>query len=177
MNLPDYFWARTKTTDCIIWTGAQNSRGYGCFAVDGKSELAHRLAYMDKVGPIPDGMTIDHLCRVHSCVNPDHLEVVTQGENNRRAGLRIGGLCKRGHEITEANLYINSKGRKECDDCRRIQRANLRDRDRTANAHGSRAIRAWAVENGYNVPPRGNLPGSIRDAYLDAHNLARKAAA
>lgn len=74
----------TMPTPCVIWTGALNSRGYPCFSVGGWSQLAHRLAYQDAFGEIPEGLTIDHLCRVKRCVNPDHLEAVTRGENARR---------------------------------------------------------------------------------------------
>lgn len=72
---------------CIPWVGAQTSRGYGCFCVGGKSknQLAHRWIYQALVGPIPDGLTIDHLCRNKLCVNPEHLEPVPLRENVRRA--------------------------------------------------------------------------------------------
>ncbi len=64
---------------CWFWLGAL-SRGYGSL----KNARAHRVAYEMTIGPIPEGLVIDHLCRVTSCVNPDHLEAVTQAENVRR---------------------------------------------------------------------------------------------
>lgn len=66
------FWAKVDKddTDCWLWTGCLNSCGYGCWAVNGKSQLTHRLAYEALVGPIPEGLTIDHLCRVRACCNP-----------------------------------------------------------------------------------------------------------
>lgn len=70
---------------CWLWTSRQDRDGYGRFAVEGKDFRAHRFAYKDLVGPIPDGLTIDHLCRVPGCVNPAHMEPVTAGENKRRA--------------------------------------------------------------------------------------------
>lgn len=124
--LPAHFWAKTRTTDCIVWTGAANSKGYPCFLMDGSSQLAHRLAYEDKYGPIPDGMTVDHLCRVRTCVNADHLEVVTIAENNRRKktadGLRVGGECIYGHQLTDLTVYRHPRGHLECRECRREQK-------------------------------------------------------
>ena len=88
--LPEY---RPELGPCWIWTGARMPAGYGTFAEvtyvasTGRSKFvgAHRWAYVNTSGPIPDGMHIDHLCRVTSCVNPAHLETVTIAENNRRA--------------------------------------------------------------------------------------------
>lgn len=72
---------------CWIWTGAVNSRGYGCLIVQGKAWLAHRLVHEVILGPIPAGHQVDHLCRRRMCVNPLHLEAVTGRENNRRVRL------------------------------------------------------------------------------------------
>lgn len=98
-------------TPCWVWTGCRNNgRGYGQFRVggrlDGKTKLVHRLVYDLLVGPIPEGLQLDHLCRNRACCNPAHLEPVTQ-EENRRRGLR-GGLnthCLNGHEYTPENTY------------------------------------------------------------------------
>lgn len=83
------FWAKVdKTETCWLWTAAIRRRsGYGVFSHQARTMLAHRFAYELLVGPIPDGLVIDHLCRVRHCVNPDHLEPVTQRENLRR-GMR-----------------------------------------------------------------------------------------
>lgn len=70
-------------TPCWIWQRAVDSGGYGKWRKDGEY-LAHRVYYKKAKGPIPEGLTIDHLCRVHSCVNPEHLEAVTNIENMRR---------------------------------------------------------------------------------------------
>lgn len=123
-GLPDNFWTKVRESDCWIWYGAVNNKGYGCFAVGRKSVLAHRLAYEDARGPIPKGMTIDHVCRVRNCVNPNHLEVVTIAENNRRkkvaGGLAIGGSCHKGHYLAdESSVYRHPRGHVECRQCRR----------------------------------------------------------
>lgn len=132
MSLPAAFWMKATTTDCIVWTGAQNSKGYGCFAIHGVSHLAHRLAWEDAHGHIPDGMTVDHLCRVRSCVNVAHLELVASRENTRRAiALRVGEDCKRGHRIaSEADLYMRKNGIVECRECRRAAKSRHSSRTR-----------------------------------------------
>jgi hypothetical protein len=85
-TLPERFWdkAALYPSGCLVWQAALNSQGYGQFVHDGRTQSAHRLAYVEANGPIPDGLQIDHLCRVRSCVNPEHLEAVTASENNRR---------------------------------------------------------------------------------------------
>ncbi len=71
--------------DCWVWAGAKDSWGYGVFQVEFKKPIgAHRFAYEMLVGPIPEGLTLDHLCRGIDCVNPDHMEPVTNEENVRR---------------------------------------------------------------------------------------------
>ena len=89
-------------------------------------QLAHRVAWEDARGPIPDGLTIDHLCRVRNCVNVEHLELVTIAENNRRkkiaGGLHVGGECIQGHAITELTAYRHPRGHIECRICRSEKR-------------------------------------------------------
>jgi HNH endonuclease len=119
---------------CWVWDGACSSAGYAQYRLPGGSMYAHRLAYELAKGPIPDGLDIDHLCRVRCCVNPDHLEAVTRSANLRRgvgvaqAAERLKVIagwqrhwthCKRGHEFTPENTYIqpNSGGR-SCRICR-----------------------------------------------------------
>ena len=69
---------------CWLWKGLVDRDGYGVFGLNRRSFRAHRVAYELLVGPIPDGLMIDHLCRVTSCINPDHLEPVTNKENQAR---------------------------------------------------------------------------------------------
>lgn len=84
-RLPQRFWdkVRLEPSGCWLWT-ANTNRGYGNFTVAGKTRKAHRISYQTFVGAIPDGLALDHLCRVRACVNPSHLEPVTWAENVRR---------------------------------------------------------------------------------------------
>lgn len=119
------FWARVeKTPACWLWKGSLN-QGYGQFAFRKKIVRAHRFAYELLVGPIPDRLTLDHLCRVRACVNPDHLEPVTDRENILRGtGLSARNAarthCKRGHLFDEANTYNNGR-RRRCRACKNEQ--------------------------------------------------------
>lgn len=71
------------TNQCWLWRGATNEHGYGVLNVQGKSTLAHRVAYQTWVGDIPDGCVVMHVCDTPPCVNPNHLRSGTQGENVR----------------------------------------------------------------------------------------------
>lgn len=110
--------------------------GYGHQRYNGRSHPAHRLAYELFVGPVPDGLCIDHLCRNRACVNPAHLEPVTWGENSRRGLVKT--ICKRGHDLTdEANIYRTpSKRRGQCRKCRTIAARELKAARRSAGVLG-----------------------------------------
>ena len=132
MSLPTSFWNKTaSSTGCVVWQGAQNSKGYGCFMVAGASQLAHRVVWEDVNGPIPEGLTIDHLCRVRSCVNVEHMELVSIAENTARRPrrLQIGGLCRSGHFIDSDDDLYKRTGRDslECKACKREQRREQRN--------------------------------------------------
>ena len=92
-----------------------NNKGYHVISVgNGKREYAHVTAYKLYVGPVPDGLEIDHVCRTTWCVNPAHLEAVTHAENLRRAY----PTCKYGHDLTDAgNVYIRATGGRVCKAC------------------------------------------------------------
>lgn len=101
------FWSNVeKGPNCWEWSGCING-GYGVFFSDGAKKKAHRISWELLKGKIPDGLVIDHICRNSSCVNPDHLEPVTSGENTRRgiSHNRMRTHCKYGHEFTNVNTY------------------------------------------------------------------------
>ena len=97
---------------CWLWTGGKNSGGYGTFHL-GHTVDSHRFAHEFFKGPIPPDIQIDHLCRVRNCVNPDHLEAVTQQENIKRGVVGIKNRnkthCPQGHEYAGDNLYTRPK--------------------------------------------------------------------
>lgn len=118
------FWKRVnKTETCWLWTGApDNHLGYARFKIRDASGnrdavMVHRFAYEELVGPIPQGLEIDHLCRIRNCVNPAHLDPVTHQENTRRANCRTH--CKYGHRIPESRV---------CRDCANARNAAYRAR-------------------------------------------------
>lgn len=114
-----------RTPDgCWIWGHVARVNGYGRIKVAGRSMLAHRVAYEVWVGEIPEGLEIDHLCRVRDCVNPDHLEPVTRTENMHRSpyvGAKIRQThCVNGHAYDQVNTHIRTNGTRQCRACRRI---------------------------------------------------------
>jgi hypothetical protein len=112
------FWPQVvKGPECWEWTGHQRN-GYGSIRAYGRQLGAHRVAYQLAFGPIPAGLTIDHLCRNKLCVNPAHLEPVTIGENVRRWARTITH-CPTGHPYDEANTWTDRKGHRQCRACGR----------------------------------------------------------
>jgi len=147
-TLTDRFWAKVrkdKATDCWEWAGALNSGGYGQWAVQGRSRSVHRVAYEALVGPIPEGLTIDHLCQNKVCCNPAHLEPVTAAENRRRAA-RLITHCPAGHEYTPENTLRNGAGHRYCRACslprRRVQHPDRRRRENRSPKYAAARLRA-----------------------------------
>lgn len=123
-------------TGCIEWTGSLYRNGYGQFYPGPNHTpqklLAHRFAYEWFVGAIPDGLDIDHLCRNRKCVNPDHLEPVTRGENVRRA-FALTTHCPAGHGYDEANTYVRpGTAHRKCRACMRKRDLERADRKNAA---------------------------------------------
>lgn len=131
LGADERFWAlvdrQGEEDECWPWRGSPNRGGYGWFAIEfGRGIAPHRYAYQTVVGPIPDGLQVDHRCRNRVCVNPAHLEPVTPGENQRRADVALGirtavTHCPKGHPYDEANTYIRPpNGARVCRECGRV---------------------------------------------------------
>jgi hypothetical protein len=120
------FWQRVEkqSNGCWVWTGGKNQKGYGTMYTS-KTVKAHRFAYELIVGPIPEGLQLDHLCRNPACVNPDHLEPVTNQENTLR-GFRARGQCRNGH--SREHSYKARGGNLRCRVCDRATKLRSRAR-------------------------------------------------
>ena len=134
MKLPDRIESkieRIPECGCWIWTGAMHRNGYGKIKASNSRKVTfpHRVVFELVKGKIPDGLQIDHLCRVRACVNPEHLEPVTSRENLRRAGIidalvaraksiKQEGVCSQGHSLTPENVYTYpGTGASHCRQC------------------------------------------------------------
>jgi len=129
--LPGRFWHKVtipeNTAGCWEWTGTGNGKGYGQFWWGGRMRLAHRISYEALVSPIPDGMVIDHRCRTRGCVNPAHLEPVTNRENVLRGDLPSASAarqmskthCPKGHPYNAENTQHRADGARACRQCNR----------------------------------------------------------
>jgi hypothetical protein len=125
---------------CWLWTGATgNPGGYGNVGFQGSTRGAHRVVYELLVGPVPDGLVLDHLCRNRPCVNPDHLRPVTQLENVHAPGsLSPSALrakithCPAGHEYNEANTRRSKRNERFCRACGRAAARRSKEKKRAA---------------------------------------------
>lgn len=116
---------------CWVWQRGKNAAGYAYLTVEGKSVRAHRYFYEQAVGSIPEGLTLDHLCRVRACVNPNHLEAVPirtnvlRGENPPAKNARKTH-CAHGHPYDDENSYVDGRGHRVCRACHRAKRRRQR---------------------------------------------------
>jgi len=115
---------------CLLWTGLVNTYGYGRVRYGGKECSVHRLIWQWQVGPIPDGLVIDHLCRVRCCGNVRHMEVVTNKENLLR-GESCSAQCARQTTCRNGHPLIQMKDKRACVVCREQRRRELRASKRT----------------------------------------------
>jgi hypothetical protein len=143
-RLPRRFWEKVEIdpkSGCWAWTACKNDEGYGWFWLAGRMRRAHRLAYRVLVGEMPSGLVGDHLCRVRRCVNPEHLEPVTQRENTIRGDTAPARNvakthCEHGHEFTEDNIsaWAKARGRRQCRVCERRRAREQAERRRARGA-------------------------------------------
>lgn len=126
-------------TGCWLWTGRLTRKGYGQISVGNGMKQVHRVAYQEFVGPIPDGLTLDHLCRVRHCFNTDHLEPVTLRENTLRGETITAKniaktVCPQGHPYDTENTRIYRGGR-HCRTCGRLHSARWKQQHRERSTH------------------------------------------
>ena len=104
--------------DCWEWRGKPDRDGYKPVHMNGKNHKAHRVVWEALVGPIPEGMLVDHMCRNRGCVNPDHLTIVTPKGNVETSWSYRRAVCKRNHS---SNWYTDPQGRRMCRDCQKYR--------------------------------------------------------
>jgi hypothetical protein len=149
---------RGHSSPCWVWQLSTTEKGYGRGFIPGfgKNTRIHRASYELHVGPIPEGLVIDHLCCVKACCNPAHLEAVTDEENRRRAKVlrQPPTHCRHGHELSGSNLRIEPRGSRVCRACHRAR------------------VREWAKRNPEKVW-RGK-PKPISPAKREQYNAKRR---
>ena len=131
-----------RQSGCWIAGTSPDKDGYcqvtDCTGLKPVTRRSHRVIWEHFNGPIPVDMVIDHLCRTRRCVNPDHMEIVTRGENTRRGGASLKTHCPKMHPYKGDNLYINTYGKRECNICRK-EAWTKNNRKRSALAAMSKA--------------------------------------
>lgn len=154
---------------CHIWTAGKNDRGYGYVVINGSKIYTHRLSYELFVGPIPDGLVIDHLCRNPPCCNPTHLEPVTPAENTRRGEPAQRTHCPKGHLYDEANTRIRHRTDKKngtsvtSRECRKCNQARRQEKY-AARTHCDRG-HAYTDDNTIHTPGGKRWCKTCREAF------------
>ena len=150
---------RGQLSECWIWTAGKSSKGYAYFSVNGKAKQAYKIAYEWEYGPVPDGMELDHLCRTHECIRPDHQEAVTRQENQLR-GDTIGGrnsrktTCPKGHPYNNTN----KNGGRICNVC-----INADSKAKYLALKATRPVRVYLKDQPLELGPReiARLSGAV----------------
>ncbi len=104
-------------TPCVEAETFRDKDGYCRTRRDGRQKMAHRVAWEDAHGPIPPGMTVDHMCWNPACINPDHLRLLTHRDNSRFQRSALKTHCINGHEYTFENTYLRPRGGRDCRIC------------------------------------------------------------
>ena len=153
-----HFWSLVDIrgpADCWPWTAGRSSEGYGRYVMHGGTLNTHRIAWEDLNGPIPDGLSIDHLCRNRACQNPAHMEPVSPEENTRRGSTRDSDTCPSGHP------YSTSRP-KYCPTCQKASVA--RYKAKIASGEHTPTIRKAFCVNGHDKEGRPQCRQCMREA-------------
>lgn len=132
---PDHPKILPVDSGCWLWTGCVSEDGYAKTNKKAGSSFVHRVMYQRIVGPISEGLELDHSCKVRNCVNPEHLEPVTPKLNKMRARGWVAASdseplsCKRDHDLTKADsIYTTPDGRRRCRACQRLTNQRCRNK-------------------------------------------------
>lgn len=152
-GLEDHFWSKVEVSDsgCWEWTASLDTGGYAQLGRGGKNLRGHRVAFQAAGNTLVRGLVIDHLCRNRKCVNPDHLEQVSNQENLRRgespsAENSRKTHCKNGHPLSGENLFVARNSSRQCRICQRRRKRESHRRNREKNLERMRAYRTRMKE-------------------------------
>ena len=183
----DAKWIPEPNTGCWLWMGTINPIGYGILntGIPGATRMAHRWSWTLRVGEIPPGMVLDHRCRVRSCVNPDHLRVVTKAQNTLENSLcwpalnKLKKFCNRGHPFSGENLRLETDKdgytRRKCRTCDREKGAATRrtpewkEKARLWRLRYERPTRSEGIRGPYKKRIKPALPEKIERSGRPLH--------